>query len=155
MVHHRQRLSLRLEPGDHLLGVHAQLDDLEGNPPLDRFPLLGGPDRAEAAFADPLQQLVAAERLAHGFVGGAGGFELDGGPERFGLSGQQSLGLLVRGEQGFEALAQDQISGARPVQKGGAFRNRPLARLADDPLFSRVGRNHGNRSRNGNLSLPY
>ena len=29
MVHHRQRLALRLEPGDDLPGVHAQLDDLE------------------------------------------------------------------------------------------------------------------------------
>src|SRR6266699_2773976 len=29
VVHHRQRLPLRLEPGDDLLGVHAQLDDLE------------------------------------------------------------------------------------------------------------------------------
>ena len=29
MIHHRQRLPLRLEPGDDLLGVHAQLDDLQ------------------------------------------------------------------------------------------------------------------------------
>ena len=29
MVHQRQRLPLGLEPGDHLLGVHAELDDLE------------------------------------------------------------------------------------------------------------------------------
>jgi len=28
MIHHRQGLSLGLEAGDHLLRVHAQLDDL-------------------------------------------------------------------------------------------------------------------------------
>ena len=29
MIHHRQRLPLRLEPRDHRLGVHPQLDDLQ------------------------------------------------------------------------------------------------------------------------------
>jgi hypothetical protein len=29
VVHHRQRLALLLEAGDHLARVHAQLDDLE------------------------------------------------------------------------------------------------------------------------------
>ena len=31
MVHHRQRLPLGFEPGDDLLCVHAQLDDLQGD----------------------------------------------------------------------------------------------------------------------------
>ena len=64
MIHHRQRLPLRLEPGDDLLGVHPQLDDLERHPPPHRLGLLGHIDHAAAAFTDALQQFVAAERLA-------------------------------------------------------------------------------------------
>ena len=52
MVHHRQRLPLGLEPGDDLLGVHAQLDDLERDAPPHRLGLLGHIDHAAAAFAD-------------------------------------------------------------------------------------------------------
>ena len=33
MVHHRQRLLLGCEAGKHLAGVHAGIDQLEGNPP--------------------------------------------------------------------------------------------------------------------------
>ncbi len=64
MVHHRQRLPLRLEPGDHLLGVHSRLDDLQGHLAPDRLLLLGHEDDAEAAFADLLQELVAADDRA-------------------------------------------------------------------------------------------
>ena len=78
MIHHRQRLPLGLEPGDDLLGVHAQLDDLERHAPPHRLGLLGDIDHAAPAFADALQQLVAPERLAHGFVGRIGEIELDG-----------------------------------------------------------------------------
>ena len=38
------------------------LDELDRDQPLDRLGLLGHPDRAHAALADLLQQLVAAER---------------------------------------------------------------------------------------------
>ena len=72
MVHHRQRLALGLEAGDDLLGVHAQLDDLQRHAAPHRLGLLGDIDHAAAAFADSLQQLVAPERLAHGFVGRIG-----------------------------------------------------------------------------------
>ena len=65
MVHHRQGLPLGLEPGDHLLGVHARLDDLERHAAADRLGLLGDIDDAHAPFADLLQQLVAADRTAH------------------------------------------------------------------------------------------
>ena len=44
----------------HLLGVHAQLDDLERHAAADRIELLGDPHDAETALADRLQQLVAA-----------------------------------------------------------------------------------------------
>ncbi len=64
MVHHRQGLPLGLEAGDHLPGVHARLDDLQRHPPLDRLGLLGHVDDAHAPFADLLQQLVGADRVA-------------------------------------------------------------------------------------------
>ena len=68
MIHHGQRLPLGLEAGDDLLGVHAQLDDLERDAAAHRLGLLGDIDHAAAAFADLLQQLVAANGLADGFV---------------------------------------------------------------------------------------
>jgi hypothetical protein len=55
MIHHRQRLPLRLEPRDDLLGVHAQLDDLERHPPSHRFGLLGHIHHPAAALADLFQ----------------------------------------------------------------------------------------------------
>ena len=61
MVHQRQGLALGLEPGNHLLGVHAQLDDLESDPPADRLGLLGHVHDAVAALADLLQQLVTPD----------------------------------------------------------------------------------------------
>ena len=64
MVHHRQRLPLGLEAGDHLPRVHARLDDLQRHRPLDRLGLLGHEDHAHAAFADLLQQLVGADDRA-------------------------------------------------------------------------------------------
>ena len=36
MIHHRQRLPLGLEAGDHLPGVHPQLDDLQRDLAADR-----------------------------------------------------------------------------------------------------------------------
>ena len=58
MVHQRQRLPLGFEAGDHLLGVHARLDDLERHPAPDRFVLLGQPDLAHPALADDLEKPV-------------------------------------------------------------------------------------------------
>ena len=57
MVHQRQRLPLGLEAGDHLLRVHARLDDLERDLALDRRRLLGHEDGAVAPFADRFQSL--------------------------------------------------------------------------------------------------
>ena len=52
-----------------LLGVHAQLDDLERHPPSDRLLLLGHINHAATALADLLQQLVAANPVAGFFQG--------------------------------------------------------------------------------------
>ena len=69
MIHQGQRLPLGFEAGDDLLGVHAQLDDLERDPAANRFLLLGHINHAAAAFADLLEQFVAADAVA-GFLGG-------------------------------------------------------------------------------------
>ena len=70
MVHHGQGLFFGLEAGDHLLGVHARLDDLERHPPLDRLRLLGHVHHAKPAFADLLQELVGADLIAWFFGDG-------------------------------------------------------------------------------------
>ena len=64
VVHQRQRLPLGLEAGDHLPRVHPRLDDLQRDLALDRRGLLGHEDRAVAALADRLEQLVAADHGA-------------------------------------------------------------------------------------------
>ena len=68
MIHHRQCLTLGFKPGDHLPRVHARLDDLQRDAPLDRLLLLGHVDDAHAAFAELLEQLVGAD-LGAGLFG--------------------------------------------------------------------------------------
>src|SRR5262249_19474894 len=58
-----------LESSDHLTGVHAGLEYLEGHLAPHRFGLLGHEDDAEAAFTDLLQKLVGADHRARTFVG--------------------------------------------------------------------------------------
>ncbi len=67
MVHHRQRLTLALESGDDLLGVHAGLDDLERHAAADRFFLLGEVDDTHAPLADLLAELVGADLRSWAF----------------------------------------------------------------------------------------
>jgi hypothetical protein len=61
MIHQRQGLTFGFESGDHLPCIHAQLDDLERDPALDRFSLLGGPDGSEPAFPEFLEQFIAPD----------------------------------------------------------------------------------------------
>ena len=130
MVHQRQRLPLGLEPGDDLLGVHAQLDDLERHPAAHRLLLLGHVDHAAAALADLLQQLVAAnpvaglshERVRHR--------ESNGGLKK-------RAGLVVRGKQRIRLPAQCGIAPASPFQKRRPLQRRQIARGAED-LFETV-----------------
>ncbi len=58
VVHERQGLPLRLEPGQHGLRVEPRLDQLERHCALHWFGLLGEIDRAHAPLADLLAQLV-------------------------------------------------------------------------------------------------
>ena len=64
MVHQGQRLSLGLEASDHLVGIHAQFDDLESHLAADGLLLLGHVDHRHAAFADLLQELVPPDDRA-------------------------------------------------------------------------------------------
>ena len=64
VVHERQRLPFGLEARQHLAGVHAELDDLEGHAAADRFLLLGHPDGAHAAFTNLFEKFVAADAVA-------------------------------------------------------------------------------------------
>ena len=97
MVHQRQRLPLGLEAGDHLPRVHARLDDLERDRPLDRLGLLGHEDDAHAAFADLLQQLVRADDRAGAL--GDGRLMVDGGIAANGRLLQEAARLGMRAEQ--------------------------------------------------------
>ena len=70
MIHQGERLTFSLKAGDNAFGIHAQLDDLEGDPAVDGFFLVGHEHHAAAAFADFLEQLVIADAGAQAFQGG-------------------------------------------------------------------------------------
>ncbi len=81
VIHEGQGLALGFEPSDDLLGVHAQLDDLQRDPAADRLLLFGHIDHATTAFADLLKQFVAPNPIPglfrgldnHGFPSGGDG----------------------------------------------------------------------------------
>ena len=72
MVHQRQRLAFGLEAGDDLLGVHAQLDDLERDATTHWLLLLGHVHHAEGAHADLLEEFEGADFVARLFGDGHG-----------------------------------------------------------------------------------
>jgi len=61
MAHQCQRLPLGLKAGDHLLGVHAQFDNLHRNGSANAVALLSSVYVAHAPFADLLKDMVAAD----------------------------------------------------------------------------------------------
>ena len=61
VIHHRQRLAFRLEPGDHLLGIHPRLDDFQRHLATNGLALLRHVDGAHAPFADRLKKFVRAD----------------------------------------------------------------------------------------------
>ena len=63
VIHHREGLAFGLEARDHLLGVHAGLDDLEGYLPVHRASLLSEPHVSHPAFAHPQDQPVRTDGL--------------------------------------------------------------------------------------------
>ena len=126
MIHHRQRLPLGLKSGDHLPGVHAELDDLERHPAPDRLRLLGHVHDAHAAFADLLQQLVGADDRS--------------GP----FADRRRLALSLRPPRGL------QRSASRKISPASSF---ALKQLLDPPAqfgrrrhTSRPGRHYAGRA---------
>ena len=85
VVHQRQRLALALEASDHLLRIHAELDDLDRHAALKRLTLLGEIDAAHASLAQQAENLVGAD-LAGQLVVVVGHVV---GPERRQLIGAQ------------------------------------------------------------------
>ena len=149
VVHQRQGLPLGLEAGDHLVGVHARLDDLEGDLAADGLLLLGHEDDAHAAFADLLQQLVGAdERAGDQSERAVRRPIVRAGAGRLGRDITGGIGLLVRGRRLQERptsswsrsrrstwAAQGRVVAARPVQVGRPlWAGRPIEGLAEDGL---------------------
>ena len=148
MIHHGQRLPLGFEARNDLLGVHAQLDDLQRHAAADRLLLLGHIDRAEAAVPDHLEQRVTADRRAGAF----------GDQRRHGGSGigqtwqlahihripiEEVLRFRSRAEQAFDAFSHRGIAIAGKIEVGGEFlRVRKLAGGVVDGLFGRTGGIH-------------
>ena len=57
VVHQRQGLPFGFEARHHFARVHTRFNQLEGHAAANRLLLLGQPDFAHSAFADPLQQI--------------------------------------------------------------------------------------------------
>ncbi len=130
MIHQRQRLPFGLKPGNDAFGVHPRLDDLQGHAPVNRLFLFGHEDHAAAAFADLLQQLVAAHAIAGLFSGGR-----HGSAWRRGLVGgmfQEIPDLLMPIEQDLDTPAQFIVATASALQKGSAFAHGQLQRFGEE-----------------------
>src|SRR5262245_31101527 len=115
VVHQRQRLPLRLEPGQDLGGVQAGLDDLEGDLAAHGLFLLGHVDDPHAALADLLQQLVGADLAAR-----AHAFRLIRLRPLWqeGRAVQKAAQLFVRRQQLVEVCTQPRLVATRLVQVG-------------------------------------
>jgi hypothetical protein len=99
MVHQGQGLALGLEAGDHLLGVHPELDQLERDPAAHRLGLFGEVDDPHAALAERVEDLVGADLL--GKVGGAAGVAVGRGSIQAQLqqtTGVQTSRRRIRGQ---------------------------------------------------------
>ena len=62
VVHHRQRLTFRLEARDHFARVHSGLDHLERDLTSDRLLLLRQPHFTHAAVPDGPQQAIRSDQ---------------------------------------------------------------------------------------------
>src|SRR5207249_2987100 len=102
-----------------LFGVHAQLDDLERDPSLDRLRLFGHINHATTAFPDLLEQFVPANSITRPLA--------NRGVNAQSLSGHRGSRLLkevaagVGIEQELHAPPQGGIVSASLVEAGGAF----------------------------------
>ena len=98
MVHQRQGLALRLEPGHDLPGVHARLDHLEGHQAAHRCLLLGHIYHPAPAFANLLQELVGADPVAEPLGARDGLQNVLGRPWLGPVSGCEVAGPVMNGQ---------------------------------------------------------
>ena len=129
MIHHRQRLPLGLEAGDHLPRVHPRLDDFQRDGPPNRPRLLGHEDDAHAAFADLLQQLVRPDDRARALTDRP----IIGDPHahRWEIENEALLPVML-GQQLLDPFAQQRVGLAGLVEE-----RRPLGRTADFESFNK------------------
>ena len=66
VVHHRQRLALVVEAGQHLGGIHTELHNLKSHTPANGLALLGQVHGAHAAFAKRTNDSITAEVVITG-----------------------------------------------------------------------------------------
>jgi hypothetical protein len=139
MIHKREGLAFRFEPGNDAPGVHAQLDYLDGNLSPNGFALLSPINHAEAPLADLLQEFVSANAVADLFlVEGEFAGRFHGVPERLGDTlFEEGVRLIVR-EQLFDGFPQRGIPSSRLIKKSPArLRRRLLQSCLKDFAFAR------------------
>jgi hypothetical protein len=135
MVHQCQRLPLGLEPGDDILGVHAELDDLERDAAMNGFLLLGHVNHATTAFADLLEQFVAAYLVA-GFFGGQGSDADDFAWRNSRRAFEEDTRFFTGLQQFFDTPAQCGVVSAGFVKIGGTLTGRQLPGTVKDGHFA-------------------
>jgi hypothetical protein len=126
MVHYRQGLSLGLESGDYLFGVHAEFDDFEGHLAANWLSLFGHVDNRHATLTDLFQQLVAAHDSSRLFT-------WTGVPESNGRTiwrGKKAAHFLVSTQQRLDLPADFSVIFAGFIQKSGSL----LARIPFDRI---------------------
>src|SRR5262249_27460146 len=131
VVHEGEGLALGLEPGYHLLGVHARLEHLQGDLAANGPILLGQEDDAEAALADLLHELVRPDDSPWAF--GDRQFRdrdrrawqalprISVGAQLNRRMFQQAAGVSEGPQQDLDALAKRGVAAALPIEPGGAF----------------------------------
>ena len=153
MVHQRQGLALRFEPGDDLASVHAELDDLERDSSFYWLFLLRHVHHAPTALADFLEDFVAADHftllLRRGWLD-LDGFGSCGRGHRRGLFVgtlasffQKRAGLVMDLEQLLNPLAQARFARAGHGQIGRALLRRQLQRAIEDGDLALWPATHG------------
>ena len=73
VIHHRERLPLALEAGEHLVGIHPEPDHLERDRPPERLELLGLVHGPHAALAEDAGDAVGADAVGEGSARRRGG----------------------------------------------------------------------------------
>ena len=115
MIHHCQRLTLSLEPRDHRLRIHAELEDFQRHAPPHRFLLFREINHTTPAAPNALHQAVTANAVPGLFRDQTRCGSVARVPQEISRAG-------IRGEQPFHFLSQRAIAPASTLQKCCASR---------------------------------